>query len=111
MTRAGGVHGSSNIEVFGFRNRFEEAIRFAWDGSFLRRDTIPTLKANLSAVLDPRNLSTWITGKLSWWIRRGVEVTGQCDFFGSRAENITGEDFLTRFQNNDRCLVGGSYAF
>lgn len=110
-TLAAGVHGDSNIDVFGFRNRFEEAARLEWTGHFLHKEAVPTLKSHLALTVDPARRDTWIKGQLSWWIRRGLEAMVQCDFFGSQEADIAGDNFLTRFQNNDRCLVGGSYAF
>jgi len=110
-TTALGVYQDSNVNVFSFRNRFEKAFRLEWRGQFLLREAVPQVESRLAWTQSPESQTTWLSGRLAWWLSPSLEVIGQCDLFGSTEEQPDGIDMPSRYQNNDRCLLGGHYAF
>lgn len=106
-----GVFSASLTDLFRYRNRFEEAIRVKWEGLLfkaLNRYRVRTAFAyNQSLQRD----NIWLSADFKWSVYKGFELTTHCDFFGGSEQEVVRNDFMSAFQNNDRCLVGGHYAF
>ena len=110
-TELGGVFANSQISTFLNRNRFKEAMRLKWEGLLFKRRGLYKINASLAYNQNLASDSVWISSNIKWALEKGIEVFSQCDFFGGADENIVGTDFISTYQNNDRCLVGGHYAF
>jgi len=107
----GGAFSSSQISTYLQRNRFEEAVRLKWEGLLFRSLNKYQLRASFAYTQNLAEDNLWISTDLKWAIYKGFEVFNRCDFFGGRSKAVVGNDFISSYQNNDRCLVGGHYAF
>ena len=107
----GGDATNSQIAAFKARNRFEEVIRAKWNGLLWRTQGVYKLEASLAYNQSLFKDNVWISSDIRWSIHRGLEAYSQCDFFGGSEKQIEALDFMSSYQNNDRCLVGGHYAF
>jgi hypothetical protein len=110
-TQIGGLFSGSQISTFANRNRFEEAARVKWEGLMFKKKGIYKVKASMAYNQSLANDNIWISTDIKWALYKGVEVFSQCDFFGGSEETIIGNDFMSTYQNNDRCFLGGHYAF
>ena len=106
-----GVFAGNDITVFSARNRFDHAIRLELRDGFLTKNGVQTLKTRAAYTYDPEDEASWISASASWRALASLEIFSQCDFFGSTRKVSDGNDIIDKFQNNDRCLLGGSYAF
>lgn len=107
----GGDTTGAQITAFSARNRFEEAARIKWNGHLLQQGGLYRVNASLSYTQSLFQDNAWISSDIRWSIHKGLEAYSQCDFFGGSEETIQALDFISSYQNNDRCLVGGHYAF
>jgi hypothetical protein len=110
-TQVGGVFANSPISTYLNRNRFEEAAQIKWDGIVYRTPSNQQISASLAYTHSLQRDNIWISSDIRWVLSKGLEVFNQCDFFGGSEDTIVAADFLGTFQNNDRCFVGGQYAF
>lgn len=107
----GGVFANSQISSYLNRNRFEEALQIKWEGLLFKSLNLYRIQTafayNQSLIRD----NVWISADFRWSVYRGFEAYTHCDFFGGSESTIVSYDFLSSYQNNDRCLVGAHYAF
>lgn len=110
-TAVGGVFAGSDISTFQNRNRFEEAMRLEWQGllfkSLSQYRVRSTISYNQSLIRD----NLWLSADVNWSVYKGIELFTRCDIFGGTGEQIINVDLMSAYQNNDRCLLGGHYAF
>ena len=92
-------------------DRFEKAWKIWWKGSFFQNRHRPFWLNRLSYIIDPDDEESWLQFRTALTIGIGGEVFTQCDFFGSPHRQLGSSDVIARYQNNDRCLVGGEYVF
>lgn len=110
-TALGGVYASTSITTFLNRNRFNDALKLMWKGLLFKTKSLYRVNASLSYTQNLRNDSMWISTDIRWAVHKGLELFSQCDFFGGSSQTLISRDFISTYQNNDRCLVGGHYAF
>jgi hypothetical protein len=110
-TGVGGVFATSDISTFLRRNRFDEALRLKWSGLLFKKKSQYRINASLAYNQSLANDNIWISSDLRWALSPGFEVFKQCDLFGGSEEALLNSDFMSTFQNNDRCLIGAHYAF
>lgn len=103
----GGVFATSQLTTFRERNRFDEVFRLQWEGLFFDRDLTLKFGYNQSFVAD----TAWLNFGAKWHLNSGLSLTQRCDLFGGAEEEATNRNFISSYQNNDRCLVGGLYTF
>ena len=106
-----GLFSSTQIDAYAARNRFEEAARVYWEGLLAKVSSKYRVKTKLMYTQSLQKDNVWVSADVRWAASRGLEFFTHCDFFGSSKDQIVGEDFISTYQNNDRCLVGGHYAF
>jgi hypothetical protein len=109
--KTGGVFSNSSISTFLNRNRFDEALQIKWEGLLFKTDSQYRVKATLSYVQSIKRDNIWLNADLRWSAYKGFEVFTRLDFFGGSTKTIASYDFLSTYQNNDRILIGGHYAF
>ncbi len=110
-TKIGGTFASSQISTFLGRNRFEEAMQLKWEGLLFKTQSLYRVNASLAYTQSINNDNIWLSSDIRWSISKGLELFNRCDFFGGSEEFIIGSDYMSTYQNNDRCFVGGHYAF
>ncbi len=110
-TRVGGVFQTSNLSAFAQRNRYEEAIRVKWEGLLYRTSNQYQVQTTLAYNQSIKRDNMWLSADINWSVHKGLELFTHCDFFGGSEKTIVAEDFISGYQNNDRCLMGGHYAF
>ena len=106
-----GLFSSAQIDAYANRNRFEKAARVSWEGLLAKITEKYRIKTMLSYTQSFLRDNALISADIRWMAWQGMEFFNHCDFFGGSEKTIVGEDFISNFQNNDRCLVGGHYAF
>lgn len=110
-TRLGGVYSNAAVDAYSYRNRYENTLRLKWEALLYRSlnqyKVQSTFAYNQSMLRD----TMWLSARLDWSVYKGLQVFNQCDFFGGSAKTIVSQDLMSAYQNNDRCLVGGHYAF
>ncbi|MCB0379287.1 MAG: hypothetical protein KDD33_12410 [Bdellovibrionales bacterium] len=106
-----GLFSSAQIDTYVKRNRFEKALQLKWQGLLFKSSRGYSVKSMMALYFDPDTDNTWITSDFRWAALANTEVFVQCDLFGSSHTEYLGKDFISTYQNNDRCLVGGHYAF
>lgn len=109
--QVGGTNSGAQISAFLNRNRFEEALRLKWEGLLFKTQSLYRVNASLAYNQSLVRDNVWVSADVRWSIYRGIEAFTQCDLFGGSEEQIEAVDFMSAHQNNDRCLVGGHYAF
>ena len=101
---------SDDVSSLSLRNRFEKAVQLSWSGPFL-----PSLDYGLRASLSYTHSfiqnDIWLNASVRGSLNSGVEVFALCDFFGGPGEILVSQDFISTYQNNDRCLLGTHYVF
>ena len=102
---------SSSVDTFQYRNRFDRAARVGWEGRLFKQSRRYRMKTKLSYTYDVVDSHSWISTDLRWAAFPGVEIFKHCDFFGGDGKSIKKNDFISNYQNNDRCYVGGHYVF
>jgi hypothetical protein len=110
-TSIGGVFANADISTFLKRNRFEEALRVEWQGLLLKYLSQYRLRTTLAYYQSLISDNIWVSADVNWSIYKGLEMFTRCDFFGGSGTQIINRDFISAYQNNDRCLIGGHYAF
>ena len=107
-----GIFSGGDVSVNLDQRRFDEAARVAWEGFLFRgRGKKHRLKLSLSGTYGLIQDNLWISTDLAWGLAQGVWLFSQCDFFGGSEPFILAGDFISTYQNNDRCFLGGHYAF
>ena len=106
-----GIFSDSQISTFLSRNTFENTVRLKWEGRFLESVDRSFLKTSFSYFQSFIVDHAWVSVDFQWFLNKRVALTSRCDFFGGYNQSPVDADFISQFQNNDRCLVGGSYAF
>ena len=106
-----GVFSGNRISSFLSRNRFENTFHLKWEGKFQKLSDQYLLKTYVSYFQSFIVDHAWISIDARWSLSENVKITGHCDFFGGYKRSPVDSDFISQFQNNDRCLMGGSYAF
>ena len=109
--RIKGLFSNNRIGTFLSRNAFENTFNLKWNGKFLKSMGQYHLKTYISYFQSLVVDHAWVSTDLRWSLSREVELTGHCDFFGGYQQSPIDGDFISQSQNNDRCLVGGAYAF
>lgn len=107
----GGVFANAQISSYLNRNRFEEAFQVKWEGLLFKSLNLYRIQTTLAYNQSLLRDNVWISADMRWSIYRGFEAYTHCDFFGGSDGTILNYDFMSAYQNNDRCLVGGHYAF
>ena len=107
----GGDTTGAQVTAFAARNRFEEAARVKWQSLLLKRKGVYRINTSLAYTQSLFRDNAWISTDIRWSINKGLEAYSQCDFFGGSENQIEALDFISTYQNNDRCLIGGHYAF
>ncbi len=110
-TGIGGVFANSQISTYLGRNRFDEALQAKWEGLLFKSQNLYRVNASFSVTQSLKNDNIWLSSDIRWTLSKGFELFNQCDFFGGSEEFIVGSDFMSTYQNNDRCFLGGHYAF
>jgi len=110
-TALGGVFANSDISTFQNRNRFEEAMRLEWQGLLLKKLSQYRLRSTFSYNQSLIRDHVWLSADVNWSVYKGIELFTRCDIFGGSGDQIVNLDLMSAYQNNDRCLVGGHYAF
>ncbi len=106
-----GLFSNSRIGTFLSRNTFENTLQFKWEGKFQRSGDQYRLRSYISWFQSLVVNHAWVSADIRWSFNRSIEFTGHCDFFGGYRQAPVDGDFISQFQDNDRCLVGGNYAF
>ena len=109
--RIEGIFFDSKIGTFLSRNVFEDTFSFKWQGDFSKSVSSSFLRLSLSYFQSFIVDHSWISLDLRWFASKNIELKTHCDFFGGMQEPPVDADFISQFQNNDRCFIGGSYAF
>lgn len=106
-----GIFFDSKISTFLSRNSFEDTFSVKWKKDFFKSVGRSFLRTSLSYFQSFIVDHSWISLDLRWFINKSIELRTHCDFFGGLQGPPVDADFISRFQNNDRCFLGGSYAF
>ncbi len=109
--RIEGIFFDSQISTFLSRNTFEKTFHIKWEGRFLKSGDRHLLKTHVSYFQSFMVDHAWVSTDFRWFLSKGVQLTSHCDFFGGYKQSPFDSDFISQFQSNDRCLLGGSYAF
>lgn len=106
-----GVFANSQIRSLLNRNRFEEAVSLRWEGLLFKSLNKYRVRAALAYNHSLYKDNMWLSADLKWSAYKGLEMFSRCDIFGGTDKDISTVDFISGYQNNDRCLLGGHYAF
>ena len=108
----GGIFSSGDVSVHLNQRRFDEAARVTWEGFLFRgKGEKHRLKLSLTSTYGLIQDNLWISTDVTWGLAKGAWLFSQCDFFGGPQAFIPGGDFISTYQNNDRCFLGAHYAF
>ena len=109
--RIEGVFADTQIDDFFYRNLFEDTFQLRWEWLFFESLDRHQLKTDLSFYQSFVADHTWISVDVHWSVYKYMDLSAHCDFFGGYGSVPLGGDFISSYQNSDRCMVGGKYAF
>ena len=102
----------SQISTFLVRNPFENTFRLKWEGSFQKTSNDHHFKTSVSCFQSFLVDHSWIQVAATWILKnQNIQLKGFCDFFGGYKNSPVDGDFISQYQDNDRCLFGGNYVF
>jgi hypothetical protein len=107
-----GLVGSEQLDIFSFRNQYENVVDLRLTSVFFPREQGFLFKTKVRAAYDYKAETTLVSGEVNYVPVEALNIFARMDVFGGeRLENEPYNNLLVNYLDKDRFQVGVKYVF